>query len=296
MNQTGLCDQRERRVGAAFLKLAPVILVATCLRGVDQRDQRAARIVAPVQLADGAIDLVAPAGADSLAVSLPDDPVDAGILLPERTSAVAVPGLPDEGEPIENASGVQAKAEPFRIWSMEIPIPQRAVKAPSTGATERNWTIPNDLIDKSKHAGPVRTAVAAPSAASVQADKALAERAASLGANRAGTLAHRVETALGPQESPSRSRILAAVPRTPPLVVREFAAPPPAAGNPTADDSILWQPVIVLPTDGKTTLHFHLGAAPGGYQVIVAGHTLDGRIGSVRTILPIAKDAPAPRK
>ena len=36
----------------------------------------------------------------------------------------------------------------------------------------------------------------------------------------------------------------------------------------------------------------HLGSAPGGYQVIVAGHTPDGRIGSVRTVLPISPAAP----
>ncbi len=52
-------------------------------------------------------------------------------------------------------------------------------------------------------------------------------------------------------------------------------------------DTILWQPVIVLPTDGKAKLQFHLGNAPGGYQVVVAGHTLDGRIGAVRGIIPV---------
>jgi len=73
----------------------------------------------------------------------------------------------------------------------------------------------------------------------------------------------------------------------PPLVVREFAAPRPMAPV-SADDSadtVLWQPVIVLPADGKATLTFHLGAAPGGYQVVVAGHTADGRLGAVRGLI-----------
>jgi delta-aminolevulinic acid dehydratase/porphobilinogen synthase len=33
-------------------------------------------------------------------------------------------------------------------------------------------------------------------------------------------------------------------------------------------------------------VNFHVGNAQAGYQIIVAGHTLDGRIGSIRTILP----------
>ena len=43
-------------------------------------------------------------------------------------------------------------------------------------------------------------------------------------------------------------------------------------------DTILWQPVIVLPADGKARVAFHLGNARGGYEVVVAGHTLDGRL------------------
>jgi hypothetical protein len=73
----------------------------------------------------------------------------------------------------------------------------------------------------------------------------------------------------------------------PPLVVREYAAPrpqPPLSAD-TSEDTVLWQPVIVLPADGKATLTFHLGAAPGGYQVVVAGHTADGRLGATRGLI-----------
>jgi hypothetical protein len=58
-------------------------------------------------------------------------------------------------------------------------------------------------------------------------------------------------------------------------------------------DTILWQPVIVLPSTGKATLNFTLGGAPGGYQVVVAGHTLDGRVGAVRGVIPVAPAEPA---
>ena len=81
------------------------------------------------------------------------------------------------------------------------------------------------------------------------------------------------------------------VPKVTPLVIREYAAPRPG----TADgylhesrDTILWQPVIVLPSDGKAKVQFHLGDAPGGYQVVVGGHTLDGRIGAVRGMIPVS--------
>src|SRR6185436_17560850 len=73
----------------------------------------------------------------------------------------------------------------------------------------------------------------------------------------------------------------------PPLVVREYAAPRPA---PTpfpedAQDNVLWQPIIVLPSDGRATVNFHLGSAPGGYQVVIAGHTADGRLGATRGLI-----------
>lgn len=70
-----------------------------------------------------------------------------------------------------------------------------------------------------------------------------------------------------------------------PLVVREYAAPRPTPvqlADSDTPDTLLWQPVIVLPADGKATLSFHLGAATGGYDVVIAGHTTDGRLGAVR--------------
>ena len=78
----------------------------------------------------------------------------------------------------------------------------------------------------------------------------------------------------------------------PPLVVREYAAPRPTPiqlSDAEAPDTVLWQPVIVLPADGKATLTFHLGAAPGGYQVLIAGHTADGRLGATRGLIPVTR-------
>ena len=85
------------------------------------------------------------------------------------------------------------------------------------------------------------------------------------------------------------------MPAVTPLVVREYAPPRPGSSEETdrgESDTILWQPVIVLPSDGKAKLTFPLGHADGGYQVIVAGHTLDGRIGAARRFIPIAPPVP----
>jgi hypothetical protein len=81
------------------------------------------------------------------------------------------------------------------------------------------------------------------------------------------------------------AQLRGAVTPIPPLVVREFAAPRPtsiALADADTPDTVLWQPVIVLPGDGKATLNFHLGAARGGYEVMIAGHTADGRLGATR--------------
>ena len=76
----------------------------------------------------------------------------------------------------------------------------------------------------------------------------------------------------------------------PPLVVREYAAPrlePTSLPDASALDTVLWQPVIVLPADGTAALNFNLGNSPGGYQLVIAGHTSDGRLGATRGVVTI---------
>jgi len=94
---------------------------------------------------------------------------------------------------------------------------------------------------------------------------------------------------VSPEEARAYFHIEQTVPRITPLVVREYSAPRPGTeeGLLGPNDTILWQPVIVLPSDGKAKLQFHLGDAPGGYNVVIGGHTLDGRIGAVRGIIPV---------
>jgi len=101
-----------------------------------------------------------------------------------------------------------------------------------------------------------------------------------------------------PAETRAIYNVGASASTTHPLVVREYAAPRPGTNLkdkglvPYESDTILWQPVIVLPSSGKMILPVQLGTAPGGYEVIVAGHTLDGRIGATRGFIQITEAVP----
>ncbi len=87
------------------------------------------------------------------------------------------------------------------------------------------------------------------------------------------------------------------VPQTPPLVVREYAhihpTPDPDGPQATKDyaETLLWQPVLVLPQDGRITLQFDLSDESNAYRVLVAGHTLDGRIGATTGVVEVRKPA-----
>jgi len=164
----------------------------------------------------------------------------------------------------------------------------------SSGSTRRgmNPSIPAYLIDPNAPKPSIRVPLGWTVVdALMAAEQKTKEKSQAFADERAlGTL-RRIEAALlGTDKAAddAAGHLRAATPRTPPLVVREYAAPRPGAVGIHPDaDTVLWQPIIVLPTDGKTTLHFNLGEAPGGYQVIVAGHTPDGRLGSVRTMIPV---------
>jgi hypothetical protein len=90
-----------------------------------------------------------------------------------------------------------------------------------------------------------------------------------------------------------KQQLRGAVTPVPPLVVREYADPRPGLsavqrGDADGPDTVLWQPVIVLPADGKVVLPFQLGGARGGYEVVIAGHTADGRLGAIRGTIRVA--------
>lgn len=60
----------------------------------------------------------------------------------------------------------------------------------------------------------------------------------------------------------------------------------------TRDDfteTVYWQPVLVMPESGRADVHFQLSDSIARYQVLVAGHTVDGRIGATLTHIEARK-------
>ena len=77
-----------------------------------------------------------------------------------------------------------------------------------------------------------------------------------------------------------------------PFVVREYAHQrDPALGEVRSDftETVYWHPVLVLPDSGKASVEFQLSDDIARYQVLVAGHTTDGRIGAITTSIEARK-------
>lgn len=83
------------------------------------------------------------------------------------------------------------------------------------------------------------------------------------------------------------------LPTAMPLVVREYAhvRQPQVEGAVRTDftETLLWQPVLVTGADGKASVRFSLGDDVAPYRVLVAGHSLDGRIGAVSGTIEVRK-------
>jgi hypothetical protein len=88
----------------------------------------------------------------------------------------------------------------------------------------------------------------------------------------------------------------------PPLVVREYAHKNTSAaqGGLRTDfaETLLWQPALVVPSTGAATVTFDLCDSVTTFDVKVAGHTLDGRLGSatgaVESRLPFTLEPKTP--
>jgi hypothetical protein len=79
--------------------------------------------------------------------------------------------------------------------------------------------------------------------------------------------------------------------RPQPFVVREYAhlhKAEPAGDRSDFAETVLWQPVLVLPADGAK-VSFDLSDEVTHYQVLVAAHTPDGRLGALETAVEARK-------
>jgi len=77
-----------------------------------------------------------------------------------------------------------------------------------------------------------------------------------------------------------------------PFIVREYAHQRDSSlGDVRGDftETVYWNPVLVLPESGKTSVEFQLSDDIARYQVLVAGHTVDGRIGAITKTIEARK-------
>lgn len=77
-----------------------------------------------------------------------------------------------------------------------------------------------------------------------------------------------------------------------PMFVREYAHQrAPELGEIRGDntETVYWHPALVIPNEGHTTIQFQLSDEITRYQVLVAGHTTDGRLGAVTRIIEARK-------
>jgi hypothetical protein len=111
------------------------------------------------------------------------------------------------------------------------------------------------------------------------------------GGGAGGAFPGRGGFAADPQSRVRMLRKELAPPPPEPLVVRQYAhqrAPASGEGRSDFAETLFWHPALVVPVGGAEVA-FDLSDAVGRYQVLAAGHTLDGRLGSVTTYIEARK-------
>ncbi len=93
------------------------------------------------------------------------------------------------------------------------------------------------------------------------------------------------------REMTAIDRLKKALMRHSPFVVRQYAhvQPFPSEMRSNFTETVLWQPVLVLPGDGRTNLNFQVSDSINAYRVLLAGHTLDGQLGASTGLLEVRK-------
>jgi len=98
-----------------------------------------------------------------------------------------------------------------------------------------------------------------------------------------------------PTAKKDRSQLLPRLPMPPPspppFSVREYAhVHPRGEGKPPADfaETLYWHPVLVMP-DGTAEISFDLSDSATTYQILVTGHTVDGRLAETTAEMTVVK-------
>jgi hypothetical protein len=109
------------------------------------------------------------------------------------------------------------------------------------------------------------------------------------------------QQAVAPEQPRQRDRrqLVPQMPAPPPpaFVVREYVHLHNRPGNNVGSDfaeTLYWHPVIVLP-DGNAEVTFDLCDSVSTYQILIVGHTVDGRLAETTTGLTVRKPPAAPK-
>src|SRR5206468_2742735 len=73
-----------------------------------------------------------------------------------------------------------------------------------------------------------------------------------------------------------------------PFIVREYAHQNKSSADEVRTDfteTLYWHPALVLPGDGPAEVTFQLSDAVTSFRILVAGHSLDGRLGEQQAII-----------
>lgn len=87
-----------------------------------------------------------------------------------------------------------------------------------------------------------------------------------------------------------------------PFIVREYSHAAVGTGDVREDqtETVYWHPVLVLSSEKKTEISFHLSGEITRYRLLVAGHTTDGRLGETTQQFearkPFSLEAKLPRE
>ncbi len=82
------------------------------------------------------------------------------------------------------------------------------------------------------------------------------------------------------------------MPKAQPLIAREYyhiSHQNPDGQRTDFTETVLWHPTLVTAADGKATVNFYFSDEVNPYEVLVAGHTLDGRIGATKGLIAVRK-------
>ncbi|MCX7702154.1 MAG: alpha-2-macroglobulin, partial [Gemmataceae bacterium] len=77
-----------------------------------------------------------------------------------------------------------------------------------------------------------------------------------------------------------------------PLVVREYAhvrSEPQGGSRRDFAETVYWNPVAIFDTDGRATASFNLSDSVTSFRILVAAHTLDGRLGQSTQRIEVRK-------